>query len=210
MNYLLRAISQYVMAESVLPSVVSCLRVMQMADGGFRPAYNVQFATTCESRIIVGVDVTNQGGDSGLMQPMVEQIEHNYQQLPREHLVDGGFSSRENTTRLEQQGVRVYSPIKNAEKILAEGGDPYAKRRGDSDEYYAFRQRMASEEAQQIYKERASTAEFSNAGCRNRGLHQFRVRGLKKVRIAAVWQALAHNLQMIRHHGWLSRLCPSS
>jgi transposase len=185
-------------------------RVMQMADGGYRPAYNVQFATTCGSRVIVGVDVTNQGSDSGQMQPMVEQIAHNYQQLPREHLVDGGFSSRDDTTRLEQQGVRVYSPIKRAEKILAAGGDPYARRRGDSDEYYAFRQRMATDEAKQIYKERPSTAEFSNAGCRNRGLHQFRLRGLKKARILAVWQALAHNLQMIRHHGWLSKFCPAS
>lgn len=184
-------------------------RVMQMADKGFRPAYNVQFATTCESRIIVGVDVTNQGSDSGLMQPMIEQIEKNYQQRPRKHLVDGGFNSREDTTWLEQRGIRVYSPIKNAEKIEAEGGDPYARKRGDSDEYYAFRQRMATDEAKQIYKERASTAEFPNAGCRNRGLQQFPVRGLKKVRIAAVWQALAHNLQMIRHHGWLARFCPT-
>jgi transposase len=184
-------------------------RVMQMADGGFRPAYNVQFATTCESRIIVGVDVVNQGGDSGLMQPMVEQLAQNYQQRPREYLVDGGFSSRDDTTQLEQQHVQVYSPLKNAEKVLAEGGDPYARKRGDSDEYYAFRQRMQTDEAKQIYKERPSTAEFPNAGCRNRGLHQFRLRGLKKVRILAVWQALAHNLQMIRYHGWLPKLCPA-
>jgi transposase len=29
-------------------------RKMKMADGGFRPGYNVQFATTCEGRVIVG------------------------------------------------------------------------------------------------------------------------------------------------------------
>ncbi|MGE0379089.1 MAG: IS1182 family transposase [Planctomycetaceae bacterium] len=185
-------------------------RVMQMADGGYRPAYNVQFATTCESRIIVGVDVTNQGSDSGLMQPMIEDIERNHQQRPREYLVDGGFSSRKDTTRLEQQNVQVYSPIKSAEKIADEGGDPYARRRGDSDEYYAFRQRMATDEAKQIYKERASTAEFPNAGCRNRGLQQFKLRGLKKVRILAVWQALAHNLIMLRHHRWLPTFNPTS
>lgn len=34
-------------------------RVMKMGDGGFRPAYNVQFATTCEVQVIVGMAVVN-------------------------------------------------------------------------------------------------------------------------------------------------------
>ena len=50
-------------------------RKMKMGDGGFRPAYNVQFATATDSQVIVGVDVIQSGSDSGQMQPMVEQIE---------------------------------------------------------------------------------------------------------------------------------------
>jgi transposase len=182
-------------------------RVMKMADGGFRPAFNVQFSTATESRIIVGVDVTNEGSDSGQMEPLVEQVAENFGELPEEYLVDGGFSSREDTTDLERRGIKVYSPVKKAEKLLEQGGDPYARRRGDTDEYYAFRQRMKTPEAKQIYKERCSTAEFPNAGCRNRGLSQFPVRGLKKARAIALWQALAHNFQMIVHHGWLGVVC---
>jgi len=178
-------------------------RNMKMADGGYRPAYNVQFATACDSRIIVGVDVTNEGGDSGQMEPMTAQLQANFQRLPTEYLVDGGFSSRDDTTLLEQRGVKVYSPIKKEEKLLQAGQDPYARRRGDTDEYYAYRQRMKMPEAKEIYKLRCSTAEFPNAGCRNRGLQQFAVRGLKKSRTVALWQALAHNLQMILYHGWL-------
>jgi transposase len=87
-------------------------RTMKMADGGFRPAYNVQFATATGSRIIVGVAVTNEGGDSGQMDPMVTSIEERFAALPDEYLVDGGFSSREDTTQLEQRGVKVYSPLK--------------------------------------------------------------------------------------------------
>ena len=179
---------------------------MKMADGGYRPGYNVQFATAAESRVIVGVDVTNVGGDSGLMEPMVQRLEHQFQRLPEEYLADGGFSSRDDTTRLEQRGVRVYAPIKKEQKLLEQGKDPYARQRGDSDEYYAYRQRMKTAAAKEIYKERSSTAEFSNAGCRNRGLYQFRVRGLRKVRTIAVWQALAHNFLMILFHGWLPLL----
>lgn len=184
-------------------------RTMKMADGGYRPAYNVQFATACDSRIIVGVDVTNAGSDSGQMEPMVKQLEQNFQRLPAEYLADGGFSSRDDTTSLEQRGVKVYSPIRWEEQLLEKGRDPYARQRGDSDEYYAYRQRMKTAQAKELYRERSSTAEFPNAGCRNRGLHQLPVRGLKKARTIAVWHALVHNLQMILCHGWWATICPS-
>ena len=36
---------------------------MKMGDGGFRPAYNVQFATDCAAQVIVGVDVVTAGSD---------------------------------------------------------------------------------------------------------------------------------------------------
>ena len=38
-------------------------RVMKMADGGFRPAYNGQLAVDTETQVIVGVDVSNSGSD---------------------------------------------------------------------------------------------------------------------------------------------------
>ena len=53
---------------------------------------------------------------------------------------------------------------------------------------------MATDEAKEIYKDRASTAECVNAIARNRGLQQFRVRGLRKVRVVLLWYVLAHNL----------------
>jgi len=51
----------------------------------------------------------------------------------------------------------------------------------DSPALAEFRQRMATDEAQEIYKQRAATAECVNAQARNRGLGQFRVRGQPKV-----------------------------
>ena len=38
---------------------------MKMGDGGFRPAFNVQFAVDTESRAVVGVDVSDAGTDRG-------------------------------------------------------------------------------------------------------------------------------------------------
>ncbi len=166
-------------------------RRMKMADGGFRPAYNVQFATTGDSRVIVGVEVTNVGSDAGEMTPMADQLQERYGERPDEWLADGGFSTLDDIKSLESQGTKVYTPVKDEEKKRTKGEDPFAERRGDSAEVAAWRQRMGSEEAQTIYQERAGTAEFSNAGCRNRGLYQFPVRGQEKVKSIALWQALA-------------------
>ena len=64
---------------------------MKMADGGFRPAYNLQFATDTESRIIVGVAATNSGTDSQQLEPMLDEIERRTGKIPEQQLVDGGY-----------------------------------------------------------------------------------------------------------------------
>ena len=58
----------------------------------------------------------------------------------------------------------------------------------------AWRERMGTDEAKAIYKKRAATAECVNAQSRNRGLQQFKVRGLPKVKCVMLIFALAHNL----------------
>jgi transposase len=176
-------------------------RKMKMADGGFRPAYNVQFATDGDARVIVGVDVTNSGSDGGQMSPMHEQVRQRYDKTPAQYLVDGGFAGSEEITKVERRGSQVLAPILGEEKLREKGSDPYARQPKDTDESFAFRQRMATEEAKARYKERPSIAEFPNAECRNRGLSQFRVRGLEKVRTVTLWYALTFNLMRMMNLG---------
>jgi transposase len=168
-------------------------RVMKMADGGFRPALNVQFATDTKSQIITAVDVSNSGSDMGQMGPMVEQHQERYGQRPQEMLVDGGFVKQEDIEQVSAPGigVRVFAPVR---KPKTEGQDPCRRQRRDSDVIAEWRERMGTDAAKEIYKERASTAECVNALARNRGLRQFLVRGIQKARAVALWFALAHNL----------------
>jgi len=170
-------------------------RRMKMGDGGTRPAYNVEFSTDLNSLVIMGVDGTNAGTDAGQLEPMVQKIEAEQGPLPEnaESYVDGGFVTREDLRSMAQRGVTVYAPVKAVEKHQQQGKDPYAPRRGDTPEVVAWRARMATEEARQKYKQRAK-CEWSNAECRNRGLHQFVVRGLAKVRAVVLWFVLVHNL----------------
>ena len=170
---------------------------MKMADGGFRPAYNVQFSTTTDTQVIVGVDVTNSGNDGGQLAPMNEQIHNRYGESPDESLVDGGFASLKDIESLttSEHGTIVYAPIKDEEKKRTQGEDPFAPRSGDTPAIAAWRQRMGTAEAKEIYKQRAATAECVNAIARNRNLWFIRVRGLVKARAIALWYALAHNLR---------------
>jgi len=168
-------------------------RVMKMADGGFRPAHNVQFATDTASQVITGVDVVNTGSDQGQMPPMVEQHQDRYDKTPDEMLVDGGFAKKEDIEKLAspEVGTTVYAPV---QKPRNQDRDPHQPRLGDSVTIAEWRKRMGTPQAKEIYKDRASTAECVNAISRNRGLRQFLVRGLKKVRAVALWFAIAHNL----------------
>ena len=168
-------------------------RVMKMADGGFRPAFNGQLSTDTATQIMVGVEATNVGSDLGELAPMVEQLNGRYGHVPAEMLVDGGFASHEAIDQVSAPaiGCTVYAPVPKPKDPTRER---YQARPGDSDAVGAWRERMRTAEAQTIYKERAATAECVNALARNRGLRQFLVRGLPKVKAVLLWFALAHNL----------------
>jgi transposase len=167
--------------------------VMKMAEGGFRPASNVQFSTDCPSQVIVAVEVTSSGSDMGQLPPQTEQIHERFAVYPKEALVDGGFAKHEDIAAVPQQcgGCQVYAPVP---KPKDSNQDRYAPPPGDSAEVIAWRQRMGSAAGQEIYKQRASTAECVNAQARNRGLIRLLVRGLRKVKAIALWFAIAHNV----------------
>ncbi len=168
-------------------------RTMKMGDGGFRPAYNVQFASDGASRMIVSVDVSDCGSDGGQMSPMQQNVSDRYGITPNYYEVDGGFVTIDDITELEKRGSQVLAPIRDEERMRERGSDPHARGPKDTDEMFTFRQRMATPEAKQLYKQRPSIAEYPNAECRNRGLTQFRVRGLEKVRTVSLWYAITFN-----------------
>jgi hypothetical protein len=165
-------------------------RVMKMADGGYRPAYNVQLATDVDSRTIVGVAVTNLGSDRSSLVPMLAQLRTRTGRMPGAALVDGGCFTRETITAAAAQGVTVYAPLSTRR-----GGPTATPTRTDSPALREWRQRMGTPDAQQLYKQRAATAEWINADARtHRTLTAIPLRGLAKVHTWALWIAVAHNM----------------
>jgi transposase len=179
-------------------------RKMKMANGGYDPAYNVQFASDGDARVIVGVEVTNAGTDGGELEPMHKKICATYGKTPKQELVDGAFATIDGVTAVETAGTKVVSSIPRSEQLERHGKDPHTRQKNDTNEYSNFRARMAEAEYQELYRLRPSIAEFPNADCRNRNLRQFRVRGLVKVNAVALWHALAFNFLRMINLGFLA------
>ena len=173
---------------------------MKMGDGGFRPAYNVQFATDCASQVIVGMDAVTAGSDMAQLAPMVAQVEQRLGYTPEQWLVDGGFPAHGQIDAVAGK-TELYAPVPRPKPSKGKDGDEppapgseFCPKPGDSQAVAQWRSRMNSQAAREIYKDRAATAECVNAQARNRGLQRMPVRGLAKVRCVVRLYVLAHNL----------------
>jgi hypothetical protein len=164
-------------------------RVMKMADGGFRPAYNCQIASVAGGEIVMMAQVQTVGSDRGLIRPMLDKINQRFGRWPKRHLVDGGFNKNADTEWAARNGIKVYGPPTRSKHKR----DPYAPRPDDGPGVAAWRARMKSPHGKAVYKRR-SLAECINARFRNWGLYQFTVRGVEKVTSVLRMFALANNI----------------
>ena len=164
-------------------------RVMKMADGGFRPAYNVQVAGDPDSQVIVGVAIDTRGCDAGQVRPMLEQLQERYGQTPSWYLADGGFCRFADIEWAWAHDTAAVIPASH----VRQGKDPYASRPGDGPGVAVWRDLMSGALGQRMYRVR-SQLECLFAQMRQRDLRQVLVRGVRKVRCVMLLHALAHNL----------------
>lgn len=167
-------------------------RVMKMADGGFRPAYNVRMATAGSPlggpRTIVGVQVTNLGSDMGSIAPMLDEIQRRTGQLPETLLADANHAAHGCVRAATDAGVEVLIAIPERTRHGGAQAD-------DDPAIVAWRERMETDEAKKLYRARASMCELMNAHLRaHHGVDQFLVRGLAKVTCVALLAAITSNV----------------
>lgn len=99
-------------------------RKMKMADGGYRPAYNVQFATDGPTRMIVEVEVTNSGSDRGQMTPMHQEVCRDYGKTPDSYLVDCGSPPRRTSPPSNDEAARLWLPFMEKKGCGSEASIP--------------------------------------------------------------------------------------
>jgi transposase len=166
-------------------------RVMKMADGGWRPAYNMQITSTPKHQVIVAVDIDASGSDRGLARPGIEAV-HAKGYQPRNYLVDGGFTKHDDIEWAHANDINMWCPPGQTKH----GSDPYAPKKADGVGVADWRERMKGEEGKKdeaLYRLRARH-ECINAQARRMGLRQLSLRGKIKALMHLLWFAVAHNM----------------
>jgi hypothetical protein len=166
-------------------------RSMKMADGGFRPAYNMQIVCVPHSQVVVAIDIETSGSDHGQARRGLEQLAERGIRAA-DYLVDGGFAKNDDIEWADAAGIKLWCPAMNNKH----GTEPYAPRPDDGPGVAAWRNRMASERGSIMSKERCK-AECPNAAARRMGLTRLLVRGQGKARTVLLWFALAHNMMRL-------------
>jgi transposase len=182
-------------AEPRVSASDSEARVMKMADGGYRPAFNAQIAVDVQTQLIAAVDVVNSGSDKRQMVPMHENVQTRYGVTPDYWLADGGYTTLSDIDIVVERGTQPVMPPPRSRNPEIDGREPKAT---DSPAQAAWRATMASDWGRALYVWRAASVECVNAQLRRRGLTHFNVRGTAKTKAVLLWHALAHNLMRMQ------------
>lgn len=81
----------------------------------------------------------------------------------------------------------------------------------DAPQVQAFKQKMQTDQAKAIYRQRGAIAEFPNAWIKEKlGLRRFHVRGLLKAKMETLWVCLTYNVQQWIRLAWRARRVASA
>lgn len=108
-------------------------RIMKNSSGGYEPAYNAQFATDTENKIIIGKEVTNDGSDYNSLAPMMNQVKSRTEKKADQVLVDGGYNSYSNIIEMSEKDIDLIAGEKKGNKV----GEKQYKKRGIEKGFHA-------------------------------------------------------------------------
>jgi transposase len=165
-------------------------RVMKVRSGK-DPAYNVQLATDGKSRAIIGVQVLQNGSDNGLSEAMRPEVERRTGVKIKTHVTDAGYLSKETVEREAAAGVVRVMPL----PTRPGGESAAAYQASDGPGVRAWRDRMQTDEAKSLLKQRCGIAETPNGELKTyRAMDRMLVRGIDKVKSVVLLAAIVYNL----------------
>jgi transposase len=178
-------------AEPRASTTDSDARAMKTRGGGRDAAYNVQLATDAKSRAIVGVRLAQKGSDNGLSEEMRPEVERRTGVRVRTHITDAGYLSKPTVEREAAAGVTRIMPLPTGRD-----GQPGTEcQPGDGPGVRAWRERMGTEEAKSLLRQRSGVAETPNAELKTyRAMDRLLVRGMAKATSVVLLGAIVYNL----------------
>jgi len=84
---------------------------------GFLQGYNAQIAVDTKHQVIIGCALTQETGDYGQLQPILDQVKENTQALPDYVLADAGYYSRKNVEMVEKLGCTALIPPESSQRL---------------------------------------------------------------------------------------------
>lgn len=167
--------------------------------GGFVLGYTGEIAVS-DDHFIVGQRVTQSPQDVHALMPMVEAVEQQSGAPPQQVLADSGFFSLQNLQELERRGIEAWIPDSNLARELNTGQRCPAHNRPRHALPRRMRQKLRSPAGRVVYARRKATVEpVWGVLKQQRGMRQFRMRGLGKVGVEFTLSAAAYNLTRLYH-----------
>lgn len=154
------------------------------APGGkhFIQAYNAQAAVDSEHQIIVAAAVTNRPVDRGQVEPMMNRVEANTGQLPRQMSADAGYFSSDVVNNLIMLGIDVYMPPGKMRHRATLPPAPLGRIPASLSIADRMRRKLRTKKGQRCYALRKELPEPVFGQIKQiRGFRQFLLRGINKV-----------------------------
>jgi hypothetical protein len=146
-----------------------------------------------DDHLIVAQQVSRELNDNGLLVPMVDRVQGECGEPPRQVSADSGFFSLHNLEVMEQRGIDAYVPDSNMACVLHHGG--MLKQPTRHAPLLRMRSKLASTTGRALYRRRKALAEpVIGILKEQRGMRRFRMRGLRKVAAEFALATTALNL----------------
>jgi len=164
--------------------------------GGFALGYTGEIAVS-DDHLIVAQRVTQNATDNGSLLPMIEEVNERCGTPPGAALADSGFFSVANLEQMEQQSIDGYVPDSNLACELNLGTRCRLKARAAA--HRRMRAKLRSAAGQATYARRKAVVEpVFGVLKQQRGMRQFRTRGLEKVNGEFTLATLAYNITRLQ------------
>jgi transposase len=160
--------------------------------GGFVLGYTGEIAVS-DDHMIVAQRVTQNATDNASLAPMLDQVEQRCGAPPGAVLADSGFFSINNLNQMEQRNIDAYVPDSNMARALNLG--TRCRTRACAPAHRRMRAKLRSPAGQAAYARRKAVVEpVFGVLKQQRGIRQFRTRGLNLVGNEFTLATLAYNI----------------
>jgi transposase len=164
--------------------------------GGFVLGYTGEIAVS-DDHLIVAQRVTQNVTDNGSLAPMVDEVTERCGAPPGAALADSGFFSIANIEQMEQRNIDAYVPDSNLASELNLGTRCRVKARAAA--HRRMRAKLRSPAGQAAYARRKAVVEpVFGVLKQQRGMRQFRTRGLQNVNNEFTLANLAYNITRLK------------